>query len=121
MTPLLTEASGGTIAGVRPSWSSAVGVSSAFSSAAAIRRRRRIGDSMDVLTIQSCRAVRLSMRERRSTSEASAERPQVVVGRVCAVSRRPAKRVGPVASPYAFGLRGCHEYRTESSTVSGVS
>ena len=46
---------------------------------------------MDVLTIQSCRAVRPSMRERCSTSEASAERPQEVVGRACVASSRPVK------------------------------
>ena len=32
-------------------------------SAAVMRRRRRIGDSMEVFTIHSCRAVRLRIRE----------------------------------------------------------
>jgi hypothetical protein len=42
------------------------------SSAAAIRRLRSMGVSMDVLTVHSCRAVRLRMRESCSTSAASA-------------------------------------------------
>ena len=50
-------------------------------STAAIRRLRSMGVSMDVLTIHSCRAVRLRIRESCSTSAASAVRPQDVVGR----------------------------------------
>ena len=54
---------------------------SSAASAAAMRRLRRMGLSMDVLTIQSCRAVRLRMRDRSSTSEASADSPQADLGR----------------------------------------
>ena len=54
---------------------------SSAASAAAMRRLRRMGLSMDVLTIQSCRAVRLRMRDRRSTSDASADSPQADLGR----------------------------------------
>ena len=54
---------------------------SSAASAAAMRRLRRMGFSMDVLTIHSCRAVRLRMRDRSSTSEASAESPQADFGR----------------------------------------
>ena len=56
-------------------------------SAAAILRLRSMGVSMDVLTIHSCRAVRLRMRDSCSTSAASAVRPQDVVGRTWADSR----------------------------------
>ena len=50
------------------------------SSTAAIRRLRRMGVSIDVLTIHSCRAMRLRMRESCSPTAASPVRPQDVVG-----------------------------------------
>ena len=58
-----------------------VGCRSSSSSAAAILRLRSMGISIDVLTIHSCRAVRLRIRESWSTSDASAARPQGDVGR----------------------------------------
>ena len=50
-------------------------------SAAVIRRLRRMGVSMEVLTIQSWRAVRLRMRDSSRTSEERAVSPQGDVGR----------------------------------------
>ena len=60
-------ASVGSMAGAELKWASGVVLLSASFSAAMIRRRRRIGDSIVVLTIHSCSAVRLSIRERCST------------------------------------------------------